>query len=62
MDELCHLLVSAVLLPSIRAPTAAAEAVSDLLLGLGWGPECHLVTPQVQVAPLPKPLLVKVQG
>ena len=60
LDEGCLLLVSAVLLLSVRVPAAAA--VGELLHGLGRGPESHLVTLQVQVAPLPEPLLVKVQG
>ena len=61
LDEGCLLLVFAVLLLSVRVPAAAA-AVAELLHGLGRGPESHLVTLQVQVAPLPEPLLVKVQG
>ena len=59
LDERCLLLVSTVLL-HLRVPAAAA--VAELLHGLGRGPESHLVTLQVQVAPLPETLLVKVQG
>ena len=61
LDEGCLLLVFAVLLLSVRVPAAAA-AVAELLHGLGRGPESHLVTLQVQVVPLPEPLLVEVQG
>ena len=57
LDEGCLLLVSALLLLllSVRVSAAAAAVVGELLHG-------HLVTLQVQVAPLPKPLLIEVQG
>ena len=39
------------------------QDVSFLLLrGFCWAPECLLVTPQVDMAPLPESLLVEVEG
>ena len=69
LDEGCLIrlmLVTAVLiiiipLLCVFAATTAAASLEPLH-GLGRGPECLLVTPQVDMAPLPKPLLVEVQG
>ena len=56
------MLVTAVLIiPLLFVFAATAAAALDLLHSLGRGPECNLVTPQVNMAPIPEPLLAEVQ-
>ena len=56
------LVIAILIIPLLCVFAATAAASLELLHGLGRGPECLLVTPQVNMAPLLEPLLAEVQG